>query len=280
MPGSLSTVVLAMLGRRSALWPAPELHIFSAENLEQLTRADKAAAARFGIEGTFTAGLAVCLHGLGLLGKGPLKMENFERWRNERCLWLPGQILDLLDAAAAPRQLIIKSGLLALDRHALARLRDARRNVSIIILVRHPLDTVMSLLRRARDPQRPGLAGYLLSIWLAILRSEDLPGQRPLPVLKAEDVLMQPRASLAPVLSALKLPFHEDTLRAMMRTEESYFLPAARQLPGLIADDSFVSDPRLRPRTPSRGLIFPASWRISNGLAQQVRDAAIALGYS
>src|ERR1700730_10515340 len=110
MPGSLSTVVLAVLGGHPALWPAPELHIFSAENLGQLTRADKAASTRLGIEGTFVAGLAACLHRVGLLGKGPLEMANFERWRNARCSWPPGRTLDLLDAAAAPRRLIIKSG--------------------------------------------------------------------------------------------------------------------------------------------------------------------------
>src|SRR5271166_1146401 len=96
MPGSMSTVVLAMFGRHPALWPAPELHLFSARDLGELADLDRAASTRSGINGTFTAGLAACLHSLGLLGKDPLEWGTFDRWRRERRDWTAGQTLEYL----------------------------------------------------------------------------------------------------------------------------------------------------------------------------------------
>jgi hypothetical protein len=280
MPGSLSSVVLAMLGGHPTLLPAPELHLFSAKDLETLARADASQAARLGTHYAFTAGLTACLHGLGLLGEGPLEPTALDHWRRNRSNWPPGQVLAMLEQAAAPRRLVIKSGLLAFDRGALMRLRAARPDATVIALVRHPVDVVTSLLRRVAEPASPGLAAHLLSLWLgAPGPAQPIVGQEPLCVLRAEDATSRPRATLAPLLSALGLQFNEEVLQAILRTEEASFLPAARRMPGLLADQGFVASPRLRARAPSPNLVFPAAWRIPEKLAERVLDASTALGY-
>jgi hypothetical protein len=278
-PGSLSTVVLAMLGGHPALWPAPELHLFSAQDLDGLMRADAAVSGYLGARGVFTAGLSACLHELGLLGKRPPDLSAIECWGRRRKHWPPGRTLAELEAAAAPRRLVVKSGFLALDRRALTRLREARPDAMVIALVRHPVDAVASLLRRAPGTTAPGLAAHLLSLWLAAPGPAQAVEAGSLYVLKAEDATSRPRAALAALLSALELPLDEATLEAMLRTEEASFLPAARRMPGLLADDSFAASPQLRARAPSHDVVFPAAWGIPDGLAGRARQAAAALGY-
>lgn len=289
-PGAHASRLAAMLGQHQRAQDLPELNLFMAPTLGGLGEISALS------DGRTSHGLrraVAALYGGGQTDDG---IAAAGRWLARRADWRGADMLAELAQMLAPRVLVSAETSIGWRPDFIDRLLDERPDVRLLHLVEHPRrwcrDSVRALDGRlfiapdykdyavnppALDPQ---LAWFRVHANLAAAGA--LLPNACYRVLRIEDLLRQPEATLGELCEWLGWPAESDQLAAMQQPEHSPFAALGPDAALYGADEGFLADPgfarRLRLTEPLDG---PLEWRTDGrGFADEVRAIAGRYGYA
>jgi Sulfotransferase family len=307
-PRSFSTVIAAMLGQHPQLYGLPELHLFSARNIDAWLGMCKLAT--FDMDHGLLRVAAELFFG----DQTESAVTRAAGWLRRRSHWSTALVLEEIAKTVSPRVLVEKSPSIVYRLDHLKRSLDLFPSGRFIHLVRHPRghgESVMKYLearrklgpllpshwliqlasfpslssenpdtnqaRRELDPQR---SWYALNLNICEFLEWVPDGQKL--VIRGEDVMADPDKELTQIVRWLGLRDDAEAIGAMKHPEKSpyssYGPPRARYG----SDRNFMADPHFRQRTAEK-MEFdgPLSWRKDCGtLLPEVRGLAQKLGYA
>jgi hypothetical protein len=279
-----------MVGQHPQLYGLPELKLFAYRTVGEL---DASLPVRMRERGYAhrSPGLVRAVAELDLGGQDELTLAAARAWLDERSGWAGEDVLDRLMEHISPRAAVEKSPEHLTEPDALRRLARAYPRARYIHLTRHPISTIRSLVlhlgERGRNDRRLGsLVRYCVASWLVVHErivafTGALPAERWL-LVRAEDLLNEPRSPLHAVASWLGIRSDAEAIDAMLHPERSPFACFAPALSGVEGggDPSFLADPLPRPVAVERTLTAPAEWAVSEALWGRVRRSAEDVGYT
>jgi len=290
-PRSFASCICAALGQHPALHGFPELNLFLAETVRELIGLDVAEARRTGVLLTHLSGLVRAVAHLHATEFSPdQRFSEARAWIEARSHWTTGRMLDHLLERVAPALAVDKSPRTVTAPGALERALSSRPAARVIHLVRDPVASTVSLLSAARSPDLTaipdaafGPQAFGLHAWLyahrGIVAATQSLGADRLLLLRAEEVLLEPRLAFAEIARWLGVSRQPAALDAMLHPEHSPYANTALDPPGGDNDIGFLRSPKLRTMAAMADLAIPPEWRVSANLAADVLGLARDLGY-
>jgi len=288
-PGAHASRLAAMLGQHRSAQDLPELNLFMAATLGGLGEISALS------DGLTSHGLRRAVAALHCGGQTDDGIAAAGRWLERRADWTGAWMLSDLAQALAPKVLVTAETSVGWRPDFIDRLLDDLPDVRLLHLVEHPRrwcrDTARALDGRlfiapdykdyavnppALDPQ---LAWFRVHANLAAAGAL-LPNAH-YRVLRLEDLLTRPDATLGDLCEWLGWPAYPDELQAMQQPERSPFALLGPDAALYGADEGFLADPAFarRLRLPEQ-LDGPLEWRADGqGFAPEVLAIASRYGY-
>jgi hypothetical protein len=227
---SCSSVITTMLGRNPDLFGLPELKLFAYETIGELDASLPSGLRRRGTAHR-SPGLVRAIAELIFGEQSPHAAGDALAWLTERSDWTGAEVLDLVQACAAPRAIVEKSPESAVVPDALERLADAYPRARYLHLTRHPNSTARSLAAHwartmpsaaLEDAELEGLTWWLVVNERIGRSGAALPADRFL-LVRAEDALNDPDGRLRRIARWLGVRDDDDAVAAMRHPEDSPF---------------------------------------------------------
>jgi hypothetical protein len=137
-PGSLNSLVCAMVGQHPEMYGLPEVNLFAGETYQQLTR-------RYGTRRCFQDGLLRATAELGLGAQTFRSIALARAWLQENSRVSTSDLFTELLEWAAPKTLVDGSRIYCLHAVSLPRLHKAFPKARYLHLLRHPKSTLASI---------------------------------------------------------------------------------------------------------------------------------------
>jgi Sulfotransferase family len=283
---SHSTVVTAMLGQHPQLYSFPELALFRAQTVAELVIDPpgwRGAPVTLRLAGLYRA-----IAELRFGGQSAETVTAAASWLAQRPAWTSADVFDHLLRLAAPSVGVEKSPENSSRDEWLRRMADAYPRARFLHLTRHPVPSVVSMHRvwHGRgywDISDESFHHFCVGVWLhqhaRVARFiAQLPPDRGL-LVRAEDVLNSPAATLAGICRWLGVDADDTAVDAMCHPERSPFARVGPQGAILGGDPAFMEDARLRPAQAPESLEFPPEWGVEPWTALSAMALAASFGY-
>lgn len=234
-PGSLNSLVCAMIGQHPEMYDLPQIKLFAGESYQHLLR-------KYG-SGRFQHGLLRAFAELGLGLQTDRSITLTRMWLLRHC-WDGADVLfDALIEWAAPRRVVDASRIYVLDRSALPRIQQAFPNAQYLHLLRHPILTCESIEQR---PQRRQIERFWLEPHLDILNFlHGVPADLHVR-LRVEDLLSEPDLYLRQIAEWAGVSSTPKAVAEMKHPEQSPFA-CYGPVNALYGNDTeFLDDPMLQ----------------------------------
>lgn len=282
-PRSGSSVIATMLGQHPDLWGFPELRLFIADHLVEVTGPPRYLASTSGRE--VNAGLlraiAMCMFG----DQGVASIAKATEWLGSRYWRSPIYVMDCLLEVVRPRRAVEKSPETASTPGALNRLLIHYPRATIVHLVRHPVAAVAS----ARELWQP-LTGFgrevvddAVDAWLwsheRLLRVSALVPEKRVITIRAEEVLADPARHMTDLARRLGLDAGTRALESMLHPERSPFAKPGPHTAPYGNDPKFLQRPTVRRLRPGASIQKLGEWGVDELRISLIRDLAGRLGY-
>jgi hypothetical protein len=282
---SCSSVIATMLGNHTQVYGFPELRLFVGQSIADVMRPREHVPepwpyyARSGL----IRAVAEVLFG----SQSETNIDAAFNWLEERSIWAPNAVFDILRAAVAPRIALEKSPETINNDHNLKLCVRTYPDAKFIHLVRHPVSTVTSMIEhwqlRATRLTRRELTRYGIQSWFNDHRricalKDALPSDRFIRI-RAEDALADPRSTCERFAVWLGLGLDPDTIGRMLHPELS---PYARMGPERALgghDPKFLKEPRLQIGRQEEPDHFPGDWGIGLVEREALAKLAAYFGY-
>lgn len=277
-----------MVGQHPELAGLPELKLFLYPTIGEL---DASLPLRFREAGVAhrSPGLVRAVAQFEFGGQSAEAVGRALRWLHARAHWTGADVLDQLQARAAPRRAVEKSPETVMTSAALQRMAVAYPRASYIHLTRHPSTSARSMAKHwsrtmpaapVVDPETTWLATWAAAHDRILAFSRRLAPERCLRV-RAEDVLGDAERQLERIARWLGVRCDAEAMTAMLHPEESVFACSGPRGSGVSGgqDPAFLADPALRTATPPPPLERPVRWSGGAALWAHVVELADELGY-
>ncbi|WP_165494950.1 sulfotransferase family protein [Actinomadura roseirufa] len=284
---SYSTVVQAMLSGHDGIFGFPEMIMFALPDVRTLL--SEATVEPGYPPSYYSVRLSGIWRAIAQIHRGGQETADIAwsmQWLAQRPDWSLTRVFDDLQDAVSPLICLEKSPDTVRTDPALAACARAYPNARFIHLTRHPVDTQRSMaehLRLLGVTGGGGVAVTAASSWYlghhrVVRMLDDLPPDRWIRV-RAEDLLNRPDVFLPRVVDWLGLPWDEQVVERMKRTEDWTFAGTgpAGDLQG--GDWKFFRSPRLREVEPPGPVVFDDEWGLPQEMQRRMRELAEGLGY-
>lgn len=275
-PRSCSSLITAMLGQHPDLYAPAELECFTGDTLGECF----AFAARVPV---------VTMHGLlrtvAQLQSGCQSTKTVSaarRWLEARSHWSSGDLVAWIETQIKPRRLLDKSPIHALRWPSLQRLAAVCADQPVLHLSRHPISAIRSLSGAYSHRGQRLTPSEALRTWLQghrnCLRYRNELTQSPSLLLRSEDLLSEPEASLTRVCRHLGITDHPMAVAAMLHPERSPYACLGPADAPSGNDPHWMSAPALRRQdTPAPPSLWDL-WDLEE-IQPELALAAIQLGF-
>jgi hypothetical protein len=279
-----------MLGQHPQAYGAPELNLFAADTLGELS-GHMNGLRQFQMHGLLRT-LAQLLAGEQTLAS----MEMANRWLLTNFDRTTGDVYRELCDRVAPRQIVDKSPVYGTKPEILTRIYRAFPDAYYLHLVRHPrtqgnsmmniADGMMTMLSNSIDHSTDPPTVDPQYLWLRMQRNilnflKQVPeGQKM--CMRGEDVLGNPRLSFETIGQWLNWDWNEAAFEAMLQPQNSPYACLGPYGAPLGNDPNFLKSPIFKQRSiPSSTLEGDLPWRKDGkGFIADVVEMAQRLGYS
>jgi hypothetical protein len=246
-PRSCSSLIAAMLGQHPSLYAPAELECFTGPTLGHCFEFAERVP-------------AVTMHGLlrsvAQLQSGcqnDATVVAARQWLEDRSHWSGAELVAWIETQIAPRRLIDKSPIHVLRWPSLVLLNAGCTNQPVLHLSRHPIPSIHSLIGAYRRRGQPLTPSDALRTWLLghrhCLRYRMELAQAPSLLLRSEDLLSEPEASLRRVCSHLGIAEDPATIELMLHPECSPYACLGPSLAPAGNDPNWMAEPSLRRRS-------------------------------
>jgi len=213
-------------------------------------------------------------------------IERARIWLNENGDWPTVKLLNYLLDMISPRMGLVKSPEIIMSDERLRACFTGFPNARYLHLTRHPVSTQQSMHENWRDwdgSDRKTLILQAASTWYfshrRVVRAFTQLPDRQWMRLRAEDLLREPQAQLQRLLAWLDLPFDDQVIARMLRTQDWQFAGNGPDGNLYGGDAKFMNSPVLVPPPEPGPVTFDQSWDLPGEMCSGIEALAGYLGY-
>jgi hypothetical protein len=286
-PRSYSTVTVAVLAGHPCLYGFPEMLVFDAPTVSQLLNEAQCRPWRYPLlVRARRSGILRAVTDVLEESQSEDALARTEAWLLERSAWKPAELFDYLLSRIYPLTGIEKSPDTCASDQALDACLNTYPNARYLHLTRHPATTQRSMHDHWR--RRPNLTKEMIisaaaAEWYCsharIVNRLALLPERQWMRVHAEDILRAPYAQLPEILNWLGLPYDDQIISRMLRTENWRFADTGQSGQLFGGDPNFMRSPALRPIPDPGPVSFDLSWGLSEKKCMHMKALAHHLGY-